>query len=113
MSQDKAMVRELVERIEGVAGTWFELEIEGDSRKKTLVVEVGFDLDPNSVHFLRAACDEIERTFKAVLREENGDVVSKLRIVNKAGQSEGKHSAEQERRARRGGSEADARSMNA
>jgi hypothetical protein len=113
MSQDKAMVRELVERIEGVAATWFELEIEGASRKKTLVVEVGFDLDPNSTHFLRAACDEIERTFKAVLREENGDVISKLKIVNKARQSDEKLPAEHERRPRRGGSDADARSMNA
>lgn len=113
MSQDKALVRELVERIEGVAGTWFEVEIEGASRKKTLVVEVSFDLDPNNAHFLRAACDEIERTFKAVLREENGDVISKLRIVNKARQSGEKHFAETERRLRRGGSDADARPMNA
>jgi len=92
MGQDKAIVRELVERIEGVAGTWFELEIEGASRKKTLVVEVGFDLDPNSAHFLRTACDEIERTFNTVVSEENGDVVSKLRIVNTAGKSAEKHS---------------------
>jgi hypothetical protein len=47
VSQDKALVRELVERIDGVSRTWFELEIEGSSRKKTLVVEVNFDLDPN------------------------------------------------------------------
>ena len=87
-AQDKAMVRELVERIDGVTQTWFELEIEGASRKKTLVVEVSFDNDPNSAHELRAACDEIERTFKAVLREENADVVSKLRIVNKSQQAD-------------------------
>lgn len=85
--QDKAMVRELVERIEGVTQTWFELEIEGNSRKKTLVVEVSFDLDPNSADFLRAACDEIEKTFAAVIREDNGDVVSKLKIVNKPQQA--------------------------
>jgi len=42
-----------------------------------------------------------------------GDVVSKLRIVNKAAPSEGKHPAEQERRARRGGSDAETRSMHA
>jgi hypothetical protein len=77
------MVRELVERIDGVSQTWFELEIEGSRREKTLVVEVSFDLDPNSAHFLREACDEIEDTFAAVLREENGDLVSKLKIVNK------------------------------
>ncbi len=84
MSRRKAMVRELIEDIDGVSQTWFELEIEGISRKKTLVVEVNFDLDPNSVHHLRAACDEIEDTFAAVLREENGDMISKLRIVNRS-----------------------------
>jgi hypothetical protein len=98
MSRDKAIVRELVERIEGVSRTWFELEIEGSSRKKTLVVEVNFDLDPNSAHFLRTACDEIERTFEAVLSEENGDVVSKLKIINKGQKSAEKHSAANERR---------------
>jgi hypothetical protein len=87
MSHDKAMVRELVERIEGVTRTWFELEIEGNSRKKTLVAEVSFDLDANSPHFLRAACDEIEDTVATVLREENGDLVSKLKIVHRAKQS--------------------------
>ena len=112
MSQDKAMVRELVERIDGVTSTWFELEIEGHKRTKTLVVEVSFDLDPNGAHFLRAACDEIEDTVATILREENGDVVSKLKIVNKARAAE-RHSGENERRPRRGGSEAEAPSMNA
>jgi hypothetical protein len=82
--QGKAMVRELIEDIDGVSQTWFELEIEGSSRKKTLVVEVSFDLDPNSAHHLRHACDEIENTFRAVLREENGDQVSRLKIVNRS-----------------------------
>ena len=87
MSHEKAMVRELVERIEGVTRTWFELEIEGQNRKKTLVAEVNFDLDANSIHFLRATCDKIEDTVATVLREENSDMVSKLRIVNRAQQS--------------------------
>ena len=87
MSQDKAMVRELVERIEGVTRTWFELEIEGHKRKKTLVVEVSFDLDADSAHFLRTTCDAIEETVATVLREENSDMVSKLKIVNRAQQS--------------------------
>jgi hypothetical protein len=105
------MVRELVARIEGVNYTWFELEIEGNIRKKTLVVEVNFDFDPNNAHFLflRAACDEIEEeTVATVLREENGDVVSKLKIVNKTQQptekhSAQKHSADNERRPQRVG----------
>jgi len=40
-------------------------------------------------------------------------VVSTLKIVNKARESDEKHFAENERRPRRGGSEGDARPMNA
>ena len=109
MSEDKAMVRELVERIEGVTRTWFELEIEGSTCKKTLVAEVSFDLDANSAHFLRTTCDAIEDTVATVLREENSDRVSKLKIVSKSQQSADKHSsekhsAENERRPQRVGS---------
>jgi hypothetical protein len=94
MGQEKALIRELIERIEGVSQTWFELEIEGSSRKKTLVVEVGFELDSNSTHHLRASCDEIERTYRTVIGEENGDAVAKLKIVNKSGASGERHSNE-------------------
>ena len=37
-------------------------------------------VNENSAHFLRATCDEIEDTVATVLREENSDVVSKLKI---------------------------------
>jgi hypothetical protein len=39
---------------------------------------------------LRATCDEIEETVATVLREENSDMVSKLKIVNRAQQSANK-----------------------
>jgi hypothetical protein len=94
MGQEKALIRELIERIEGVDQTWFELEIEGSSRKKTLVVEVGFDSDIDGTHALRTACDEIERTYKMVIGEENADAVSKLKIVNKSATSSERHSNE-------------------
>jgi len=84
MGQSKAMVREFVERIEGVASTHLELEIEGHSRTKTLVVEVDFDLDPNSAHYSRAKVDSIEDTFETVISEENSDLISKLKIVSRA-----------------------------
>ncbi|MDN3272883.1 hypothetical protein QWJ07_01420 [Frankia sp. RB7] len=90
MGQSKAMIRELVERLEGVARTHFELEIKGHSRKKTLVVEVDFDLDANSAHYSRAKIDSIENTFATVIREENGDVISKLKIVGRAHQAANK-----------------------
>jgi hypothetical protein len=78
------LIREFIERIEGVNQTWFELEIEGSSRKKTLVVEVGFASDVDGTHDLRAACDEIERTYRTLIGEENADAVSKLKIINKS-----------------------------
>lgn len=84
MSQDKAMVRELVERIEGVTRTYFEMEVKGHDRKKTLVVEVDFDLDSNSTHYSRAKIELIGDTFTKVLREENSEGVSKLKIVSRA-----------------------------
>jgi hypothetical protein len=94
MGQEKALIRELIERIEGVNQTWFELEIEGSSRKKTLVVEVGFASDVDGTHDLRTACDEIERTYTTVIGEENADAVSKLKIVNKSGAAGERHSNE-------------------
>lgn len=84
MSQDKAMVRELIERIDGVARTYFELEFRGSSRKKTLVVEVDFDLDPYSDQYSRKKLELIEDTFATIIREENGDVVSKLKVIGSA-----------------------------
>jgi hypothetical protein len=96
MGQEKALIRELVERIDGVNQTWFELEIEGSNRKKTLVVEVGFASDMDGTHDLRTACDEIERTYRTVIGEENTDAVSKLKIVNRRGASSQKHSGERQ-----------------
>ena len=100
MAQEKALIRELIERIDGVDQTWFELEIEGTNRKKTLVVEVGFELDANSAHHLRAACDQIEHTYRTVIGEENADVVSKLRLVNRSQASGQRHSSERQPAAR-------------
>ena len=48
---DIAIVRQHVARIDGVARTWLEWDWEGDGLVKTLVVEVGFDTDPNSPGF--------------------------------------------------------------
>jgi hypothetical protein len=87
MSQDKAILREFVERIEGVAQTHYELEIEGSNRKKTLVVQVEFDLDPNSSDYSRAKIDAVEDAFATIIREENSDVVSKLRILGRPQQA--------------------------
>jgi hypothetical protein len=82
LAHDKAIVRKHLERIDGVTRTWIEWDFEhAGNRTKTLVVEVAFDTDPNSIHFSEARLDAIEETAKTVLAEETTMVISKLRIV--------------------------------
>jgi hypothetical protein len=78
MSNDKAVVRQDVERIPEVSRTWIEW---GEQGVKTLVVEVTFDTDPNSVDFNQAALDQIER---AAIGATTTMVISHLRIVPKS-----------------------------
>ncbi len=62
MSNHKAIVRQDVERISEVSRTWIEW---GEQGLKTLVVEVTFDTDPNSIDFNQAALDQIEKAASA------------------------------------------------
>ncbi|HLG84572.1 MAG TPA: hypothetical protein VKY22_26485 [Bradyrhizobium sp.] len=86
MSEEKSILREFVEGIEGVSRTHYEIEIKGSSRRKTLVVEVDFDLDPGSPSYSRMKVDAIADGFAMILREENGDLVSKLKIIGRSHQ---------------------------
>ena len=76
MSDVKAIVREHVERIDGVTRTWFEWSHEGGAWVKTLVVEVGFDTDPNSPEYQGNVLDAVENTARDVLRNETTMVVT-------------------------------------
>lgn len=80
---DKAIVRRHVERIPGVTRTWLEWSREESGMVKTLVVEVGFDTDPNSPDFRQNVIDAIEDTAITALAEETTMVTSHLRIVPK------------------------------
>jgi hypothetical protein len=77
----KAIVRQRIEKIEGVSRTWFEWNLGDNPSTKTLVVEVTFDTDPNSVGFSQTTLDAIEHTAIEVLKAETTMTVSELRIV--------------------------------
>ena len=84
MSEEKSILREFVEGFEGVSRTHYEIEIKGSSRQKTLVVEVDFDLDPGGPSYSRGKVDAIADGFAMILREENGDLVAKLKIIGRS-----------------------------
>jgi hypothetical protein len=83
MVDGKAIVRERVEKIDGVSRTWFEWTSRDSTMAKTLVVEVEFDTDPNNSHFRQSVIDEIYETVDAVLKNETTMIVSHLKIVPK------------------------------
>ncbi|WP_119268377.1 hypothetical protein [Taklimakanibacter deserti] len=85
---DIAIVRQHLQRIDGVSRTWFEWSLDYDDdgsplRVKTLVVEVDFDTDPNSTGFRESVLDAIADTAKGVLSDETTMIVSYLKIVPK------------------------------
>jgi hypothetical protein len=76
----KAIVREHLEKIDGVSRTWFEWSAEKGSLLKTLVVEVDFDTDPKSSDFRQNVLDAIEETTKGIMTNETTMGVN-LKIV--------------------------------
>ena len=83
MVDGKALVRERVEKIDGVSRTWFEWLSRDSTMAKTLVVEVEFDTDPNNDSFRQSVVDTIYETVDSVLKNETTLTVSHLRIVPK------------------------------
>jgi hypothetical protein len=83
MVDGKAIVRERVEKIDGVSRTWFEWLSRDSTMSKTLVVEIEFDTDPNNSRFRQSVIDAIYETVDAVLKDETTMTVSHLRIVPK------------------------------
>jgi hypothetical protein len=74
----QAIVRQQIEKIDGVSRTWFEWSREDPAWLKTLVVEVEFDTDPNEYEFRRSVLDAIEETARGV---ETTMIMSRLRVV--------------------------------
>jgi hypothetical protein len=80
MRKDKALMRQHLERIEGVTRTWIEWDSSQGSMTKTLVVEVDFDTDPNAGGHHREIIDAVWDTARAVSKDTTM-VFSSLRIV--------------------------------
>jgi hypothetical protein len=83
MGDGKAIVRQHVEKIDGVSRTWFEFTSRNSTMAKTLVVEVEFDTDPNNDSFRQSVIDAIHETADNVLKNETSMIVSHLKIVPK------------------------------
>ena len=84
MTDGKAILRQAVEKIGGVARTWFEWTLEDSILTKILVVEVEFDTDPDNPRFRQDVLDAIEDTLMEVSKDETTSVVGHLRIIPKA-----------------------------
>ena len=83
MSGQKAIIRQHLEKIDGVSRTWFEWDFEDSDLVKTLVVEVDFSTDPNEYSFRQNVVDAIHETAGSVLQNETTMIVSRLKIVPK------------------------------
>jgi hypothetical protein len=80
----KAVVREEVEKVDGVSRSWFEWTFEPGGRQiKTLVVEVDWDTDPNSPDHRPFMLDAIESAVKETFAEKTTMAVDRLRVVPK------------------------------
>jgi len=78
----KAIVRQEIEKIPGVTRTWFEWSYEDNGAKaNTLVVEVGFDTDPNSTNWDEQCLIDIQKIAVDVLKNKTAMIVSYLRVV--------------------------------
>jgi hypothetical protein len=80
MRSDKALIRQHLERIDGVSRTWIEWESTESDLTKTLVVEVGFDTDPNNSTYRQNVMDAIWDTARSV-QNDTTMVISALRVV--------------------------------
>ena len=81
MQNEKAAVREAVERIPGVTRTWFEWVLEGGELLKRLVVEVSFDTDPASPTCRRNALEAIRDSVIGFLENETTMIVSHMKVI--------------------------------
>jgi hypothetical protein len=79
----KSLLRQRVEKIDGVSRTWFEWILEDSMLAKILVVEVDFDTDPSNPGFRRSVLDSIENTTMEISENETTAIVGHLRIVPK------------------------------
>jgi hypothetical protein len=83
VTDDKSILRQRVEKIDGVSRTWFEWILEDSMLAKILVVEVEFDTDPSNPRFRQNVFDAIENTTMELSQNETTAIVGHLRIIPK------------------------------
>ena len=81
MGQDKAIIRQEIEKISGVTRTWFEWELLNDGQACCLVIEVDRDTDPNAPDNFIGTLHEIERVTKRVLSTMTTKSINRVRVV--------------------------------
>jgi hypothetical protein len=85
-----AIVREALSKLPNVSRTWFEWSWEDAMWVKTLVIEVEFDTDPNSVNFSQLTLDAIEKTVIGVLNDDTTMTVSYVALLSRSQGSDGR-----------------------
>ena len=83
MTDGKSILRQHVEKIDGVSRTWFEWISRNSMLAKILVVEADFDTDPVNPRFRQEVLDAIENTLMDISKNETASIVGHLRIVPK------------------------------
>lgn len=83
MSTGRAIVREAVERIDGVSKAWFEWRSDGDQLGTVLVVEIEGDTDPESATFDLHTIKLIDQEVAHILSDRTTMQIRGLRIVPK------------------------------
>jgi hypothetical protein len=69
-ANNKSTFRERIEELPGVTRTWFEWASAKLPDEVTLVVEVGFDTDPNASDFRRDVIEAIVQALEDARQEE-------------------------------------------
>jgi hypothetical protein len=74
-----SMVRQKIEKLDGISRTWFEWSWEDERWVRTLVVEVTQDTDPNVAH-VPSMLDAIWDTYRGA-QEKTTMTVTHLKVV--------------------------------
>jgi hypothetical protein len=84
MSEPKSVVRQELEKIDGVHRTKIEWTLNRAERVKTLVIEVDFDTDPSSPGFREDVLDKILSVATSVLESSSTLLINRLHVIPKS-----------------------------
>jgi hypothetical protein len=84
VTENKSVLRQRVEQIDGVSRAWFEWILEDSMMAKILVVEVEFDTDPSGPRFRQSVLDAIENAVMELSKNDTTAIVGHLRVIPKA-----------------------------